>query len=31
MVRNADAVIAEIVCGLGDFDDLTGVQERRLT
>ena len=29
MIGNAHAVVAEIIGGLGDFDDLAGVEERR--
>jgi hypothetical protein len=29
MVRDAHPVVPEIVCSLGDFDDLVSVQKRR--
>ena len=30
MVGDSDPVVAEIVCGFGDFDDFVGVQKGRL-
>ena len=31
MVGDAESLIAQIICGPGDFDYFTGLEERKLT